>query len=134
MAGVFDLRPLVTTYVNEPLNLSVEDSERNSPLLLKDKIRNNLLIRVRILNQSKCKNNPNISWVLVYSSNMYALSVAGLYSILYRSDCRREWFTGVQTPEQGIRRGKISLIRKNKKNLGNNDHHNPLGITISFLS
>ena len=60
MAGVFDLRPLVTTYVNEPLNLSVEDSERNSPLLLKDKIRNNLLIRVRILNQSKCKNNPNI--------------------------------------------------------------------------
>ena len=59
MAGVFDLRPLVTTYVNEPLNLSVEDSERNSPLLLKDKIRNNLLIRVRILKQSKCKNNPN---------------------------------------------------------------------------
>ena len=59
MAGVFDLRPLVTTYVNEPLNLSVEDSERNSPLLLKDKIRNNLLIRVRISNQSKCKNNPN---------------------------------------------------------------------------
>ena len=59
MAGVFDLRPLVTTYVNEPLNLSVEDSERNSPLLLKDKIRNNLLIRVRILNQSKYKNNPN---------------------------------------------------------------------------
>ena len=56
MAGVFDLRPLVTTYVNEPLNLSVEDSERNSPLLLKDKIRNNLLIRVRILNQSKCRN------------------------------------------------------------------------------
>ena len=60
MAGVFDLRPLVTTYVNEPLNLSVEDSERNSPLLLKDKIRNNLLIRVRILNQSKCRHNPNI--------------------------------------------------------------------------
>ena len=56
MAGVFDLRPLVTTYVNEPLNLSVEDSERNSPLLLKDKIINNLLIRVRILNQSKCRN------------------------------------------------------------------------------
>ena len=118
MAGVFDLRPLVTTYVNEPLNLSVEDSERNSPLLLKDKIRNNLLIRVRISNQLECKNNPNNkSWVLVYSSNMYALSVAGLYSILYRSDCRREWFTGVQTPEQGIRRGKISLIRK-IKNLG----------------
>ena len=116
MAGVFDLRPLVTTYVNEPLNLSVEDSERNSPLLLKDKIRNNLLIRVRILNQSKCRNNPNNkSWFLVYWRNMYALLVAGLYSILYRSDCRREWFTGVQTPEQGIRRGKISLIRKNKK-------------------
>ena len=56
MAGVFDLRPLVTTYVNEPLNLSAEDSERNSPLLLKDKIRNNLQIRVRILNQSKCRN------------------------------------------------------------------------------
>ena len=60
MAGVFDLRPLVTTYVNEPLNLSVEDSERNSPLLLKDKITNNLLIRVRIQNKSKCKNNLNI--------------------------------------------------------------------------
>ena len=59
MAGVFDLRPLVTTYVNEPLNLSVEDSERNSPLLLKDKITNNLLIRVRILNKLKCKGNPN---------------------------------------------------------------------------
>ena len=59
MAGVFDLRPLVTTYVNEPLNLSIEDSERNSPLLLKDKITNNLLIRVRILNKSKCKGNPN---------------------------------------------------------------------------
>ena len=59
MAGVFDLRPLVTTYVNEPLNLSVEDSERNSPLLLKDKIINNLLIRVRILNQSKCRNNKS---------------------------------------------------------------------------
>ena len=57
MAGVFDLRPLVTTYVNEPLNLSIEDSERNSPLLLKDKIKNNLLIRVRILNKSKCKNS-----------------------------------------------------------------------------
>ena len=56
MAGVFDLRPLVTTYVNEPLNLSVEDSERNSPLLLKDKIVNNLLIKVRMLNQSKCRN------------------------------------------------------------------------------
>ena len=55
MAGVFDLRPLVTTYVNEPLNLSIEDSERNSPLLLKDKIKDNLLIRVRISNKSKCK-------------------------------------------------------------------------------
>ena len=60
MAGVFDLRPLVTTYVNEPLNLSVEDSERNSPLLLKDRIKNNLLIRVRVLNKSKCKGSPNI--------------------------------------------------------------------------
>ena len=60
MAGVFDLRPLVTTYVNEPLNLSVEDSERNSPLLLKDRIKNNLLIRVRVLNKSKCKGIPNI--------------------------------------------------------------------------
>ena len=59
MAGVFDLRPLVTTYVNEPLNLSIEDSERNSPLLLKDKIKNNLLIRVRILKKSKCKNGLN---------------------------------------------------------------------------
>ena len=58
MAGVFDLRPLVTTYVNEPLNLSIEDSERNSPLLLKDRIRNNLLIRVRALNKSKCKCSP----------------------------------------------------------------------------
>ena len=55
MAGVFDLRPLVTTYVNEPLNLSVEDSERNSPLLLKDKIRNNLLIRVGILTNRNVK-------------------------------------------------------------------------------
>ena len=60
MAGVFDLRPLVTTYVNEPLNLSIEDSERNSPLLLKDRIKNNLLIRVRVLNKSNCKGSPNI--------------------------------------------------------------------------
>ena len=60
MAGVFDLRPLVTTYVNEPLNLSTEDSERNSPLLLKDKIKDNLLIRVRISNKSKCKKSLNI--------------------------------------------------------------------------
>ena len=65
MAGVFDLRPLVTTYVNEPLNLSVEDSERNSPLLLKDKIINNLLIRVRILNQSKCRNKIKADFSLL---------------------------------------------------------------------
>ena len=64
MAGVFDLRPLVTTYVNEPLNLSVEDSERNSPLMLKDKITNNLLIRVRILNKSKCKGNKTLGFSL----------------------------------------------------------------------
>ena len=43
MAGVYDLRPLVTTYVNEPLKLSSEDAERNSPLLLVNDIANNLL-------------------------------------------------------------------------------------------
>merc|ERR1719351_174936 len=45
MAGVYDLRPLVTTYVNEPLQLSIEDAKRNSPLLLVNDIADNLLSR-----------------------------------------------------------------------------------------
>ena len=46
MAGVYDLRPLIPTYVNEPLALSSEDAERNSPLLLANNIADNLLMRV----------------------------------------------------------------------------------------
>ena len=47
MAGVYDLRPLITTYVNDPLQLSTKDAERNSPLLLVNDIANNLSLRVR---------------------------------------------------------------------------------------
>ena len=47
MAGVYDLRPLITTYVNDPLQLSTNDAERNSPLLLVNDIANNLSMRVR---------------------------------------------------------------------------------------
>lgn len=45
MAGVYDLRPLIPTYVNEPLDLSSEDAERNSPMLLANNIADNLLMR-----------------------------------------------------------------------------------------
>ena len=46
MAGVFDLRPLVTTYVNEPLSMTHQDAEINSPLLLINKIAKNLTMAV----------------------------------------------------------------------------------------
>jgi arylformamidase len=36
LSGVFDLRPLPLTYVNDALGLTVEDAMRNSPLLLVD--------------------------------------------------------------------------------------------------
>jgi len=45
MAGVFDLRPLLTTYVNEPLSMTLHDAEINSPILLCNKIVKNLLMR-----------------------------------------------------------------------------------------
>ena len=55
MAGVYDLRPLVETYVNEPLSMSLKDAEVNSPLLLVDKIANGLLMRVSNLHQPYLK-------------------------------------------------------------------------------
>ena len=55
MAGVYDLRPLVSTYVNEPLKLSCEDAKRNSPLLLVNDIANNLLSRVRYVSTAITK-------------------------------------------------------------------------------
>ena len=49
MAGVFDLRPLVTTYVNEPLGMTLKVAEENSPILLVDNIAKNLSHRVGVL-------------------------------------------------------------------------------------
>ena len=49
MSGVFDLRPLVTTYVNEPLSMTYHDAEINSPLLLVNKIASNLTVAVGLI-------------------------------------------------------------------------------------
>ncbi|XP_053396077.1 kynurenine formamidase-like [Mercenaria mercenaria] len=38
VCGVYDLRPLVNTYVNDPLKMTVEDAVRNSPVTHLDKI------------------------------------------------------------------------------------------------
>lgn len=38
VSGVFDLKPLVNTYVNDALKMSQEDAVRNSPVKLVDKI------------------------------------------------------------------------------------------------
>lgn len=38
VSGVYDLRPLVNTYVNDPLKMSEEDAVRNSPMTYLDKI------------------------------------------------------------------------------------------------
>ena len=32
LSGIFDLRPLVSTYVNEAVGMSTEEAEKNSPL------------------------------------------------------------------------------------------------------
>ena len=32
LSGVFDLKPLVGTYVNDPLKMSEEEADRNSPM------------------------------------------------------------------------------------------------------
>merc|ERR1712126_604507 len=48
MAGVYDLRPLVSTYVNDPLQLSDEDAARNSPLISVNQIADNLSMRTSI--------------------------------------------------------------------------------------
>ncbi|MCY1308898.1 hypothetical protein D9M70_589410 [compost metagenome] len=34
ISGIYDLRPLVSTYINEPLGLDIETAESLSPLLL----------------------------------------------------------------------------------------------------
>jgi len=34
VSGIYDLQPLVATYVNEPLNMNIEEARENSPLLL----------------------------------------------------------------------------------------------------
>ena len=40
VAGVFDLRPIVDTYINDPIKMSEEEATRNSPLLMKDQMIN----------------------------------------------------------------------------------------------
>lgn len=45
LAGVYDLRPLIQTTVNDPLSMSNDDAERNSPLLLLNAIVDNVLMR-----------------------------------------------------------------------------------------
>ena len=64
MSGVFDLRPLLTTYVNDPLLMSHKDAEMNSPILLGKKIANNLLMRVSNIHLP----NSSLNWV-THSNN-----------------------------------------------------------------
>ena len=59
MSGVFDLRPLLTTYVNDPLLMSHKDAEMNSPILLGKKIANNLLMRVSNIHLP----NSSLNWI-----------------------------------------------------------------------
>ena len=33
LSGIYDLKPLITTYVNEPLGMTVDEAEANSPLM-----------------------------------------------------------------------------------------------------
>ena len=41
MAGIYDLRPLLTTTINEPLGLDNQSATENSPMFLVDKMSEN---------------------------------------------------------------------------------------------
>ena len=41
LAGIFDLQPLINTYVNHPLQMNLAEAQQNSPLLLTQKMSDN---------------------------------------------------------------------------------------------